>query len=110
MAPSVRAKVGISPSVPAPTLQRGRRTLAADQVQSRSSRRASCGAPFVGLQTYAPRVPRSAIQYLLFLPLIASILVGVGLITGRSWLFSIGFGLLLASVALVITLRRQDPP
>ena len=51
----------------------------------------------------------SAIQYVTLLPLFAVVLVGAGLISNRSWLFSIGFGLLLASVALLITLRRRGP-
>ena len=54
-------------------------------------------------------MPRSAIPYLVLLPLTAVFLVGAGLVSNRSWLFSIGFGLLLAGIALLITLRRQGP-
>ena len=50
---------------------------------------------------------RRALQYANLLPLIATLLLCAGVIAGRSWLFSLGFGLLLASVALLITLRRQ---
>lgn len=54
-------------------------------------------------------MPRSAIEYLVLLPLLSMILTGAGLLTNRSWLFSLGFGLLLASVAVLIVLRRQRP-
>ena len=54
-------------------------------------------------------MPRSAIPYLVLLPLTAVFLVGAGLVSNHSWLFSIGFGLLLAGIALLITLRRQGP-
>ena len=58
---------------------------------------------------YAERMPRSAIEYLVLLPLLSMILTGAGLLTNRSWLFSLGFGLLLASVAVLIVPRRQRP-
>ena len=109
MAPSVRAKVGISPSVPAPVQQLGvdkSPPIKSSQVGSEGRR----AAPFVRLGVLMlVRVPPPALQYLVFLPLLAVVLVGAGLITNRSWLFSIGFGLLLASVALLITLRRRGP-
>ncbi len=54
-------------------------------------------------------MPRSAIPYLILVPMMAMVLIGFGLISNRSWLFSIGVGLLLAGVAIVITLRRQGP-
>jgi len=54
-------------------------------------------------------VPRSAIPFLILVPMMAMVLIGFGLISNRSWLFSIGFGLMLAGVAIVIMLRRQGP-
>ena len=111
MAPSVRAKVGISPSVPALTLHPGGVDHSPPIKSSHEVHEGRpAGRPSLSRQPLIlSHVPRSAIPYLVLLPLTAVFLVGAGLVSNHSWLFSIGFGLLLAGIALLITLRRQGP-
>lgn len=50
------------------------------------------------------------LHYVTLLPFVGVLLVGAGLVSETSWLFSVGLGLLLASVAVLIIIRRSRRP